>query len=202
MEVLYILDLFAVFVSAITGTLAAGKKRMDLFGAFFIAFINAVGGGTTRDVLIGAVPVFWISDIRYLIVIIAASIIAFIFATYILRIRNVILIFDAVGLAVFTVIGIQKALSIGIAPVFAVVMGLVTGVMGGVLRDVFCNDVPLIFSKEIYALACIIGGIVFFMLRSFGLPDTITFAGTIAVIMAVRLVAMELKLGLPRMRLK
>ena len=157
MNYLYLLDLIGTGVFAISGALTAAEKKLDVFGIAAVAFITAVGGGTLRDVLIGSTPVSWMNDLTYLILIVVGFVIAISFKSYILNLRKTFFLFDTIGIGVFTVLGLEKSLEIGLHPVISVMMGMVSAVFGGVIRDIVCNEIPLIFRKEIYALACLIG---------------------------------------------
>lgn len=161
------LDFFGIAVFAISGALTAGQKRLDVFGVIVVALIACLGGGTLRDLILDAHPVIWIENTQYLYVAILSAL-----ATFVLvRLRKIPLrmleVCDAIGLAFFTMAGIQKALSLGHTPEIALLMGLMTGVAGGIIRDIVCNDIPLIFHKEIYATPAIVGGgIYLFMLQT------------------------------------
>lgn len=167
---LYILDLLGVIVFAISGAIVARDKQFDLFGGIVLAIVTAIGGGTFRDMALGRTPVFWLNDLNYFAL---ATITAVVFL-WVFRIhrfndtwRNVLLIADAIGLAVFTVIGVDIALNAGIHPTMAVAMGTITGCFGGVIRDVLANREPLIFQKEIYATASLAGGICYLVLNHY-----------------------------------
>jgi uncharacterized membrane protein YeiH len=192
MGIIYVLDLFGTLTFATSGALSAAAKRFDPFGALSIGFV--------RDVVLGATPVFWLSDANYLLVIAAGVAAVLLFARHILAYRRVLLVFDAVGIGVFTLIGISKALAVGVLPVFAILMGVITAVMGGVLRDVLSNEVPLIFQKEIYATACLAGGLVYFLLVRLGVGSTIVYLSTAAVVIVIRLVSIRYRLSLPAVR--
>lgn len=148
-------------VFAISGALTAFDKKLDIFGVSAVAFITALGGGTLRDLLIGSTPVAWMNNLNYLIMITIGIVIAILFRNRIQTLRKTFFLFDTIGIAVFTILGLQKALNIGVSPVIGIMMGMVSAVFGGVIRDIVCNEIPLIFRKEIYALTCIAGGIVF-----------------------------------------
>ena len=197
MEIIYILDLFGTFTFAVSGALSAAGKKFDLFGALSVGFVTAVGGGTTRDLTLGTTPVFWLLDVNYLLVIAAGVFVVFLFARHLLTYGRVLLVFDAMGIGVFTLIGINKALGADVLPVFAVLMGVITAVMGGVLRDVLVNEVPLIFQKEIYATACLLGGAVYFLLAASGVAQAIVYFTTAASIIGLRLLSIRYRLGLP-----
>ncbi len=197
MELLYALDLLGTLVFAISGTLAGIQKRLDMFGALFTGFITAVGGGTIRDVLLGAYPVGWIKDANYLLVIVIGFLLAFVFTNVMLRLRNALFLFDTIGIGVFTIMGVQKALAYEVGPVVAVLMGAVSAVFGGALRDMFTNDIPLIFRKEIYAVACLIGGANFLLLGFFDVPLEYNELATASLVIVIRLVAVRFSLALP-----
>jgi uncharacterized membrane protein YeiH len=167
MNWIYCIDLLGTFVFAISGVLAGVDKKFDLVGASVLGLVTAVGGGTLRDVLIGETPVGWMKDLNYLFVIFAALPLSYIFKDMILKFRRSMFLFDTIGIGLFTILGLQKTLNVGLSPVVAVLMGSVSAVFGGVIRDVLSNEIPLIFRKEIYATACLVGGIVFLVLESF-----------------------------------
>jgi uncharacterized membrane protein YeiH len=194
--IIYLLDLFGTAVFAVTGALIAGHKRMDIFGVVVVAVVTAIGGGTMRDVVLGATPVFWVDDARYLIVSVAAALVTFVAAPSVNRQRHVLLIADAFGLAIFTVIGAERALAADVHPMIAVVMGVMTGVAGGIARDVLCGEVPLILKKEIYATASLLGGVVFVFMATARLGDLAVLCA-VAVVLIVRLAAIRWNLSLP-----
>ncbi len=197
MEIIYILDLFGTFTFAVSGALSAAGKKFDLFGALSVGFVTAVGGGTVRDLTLGATPVFWLTDVNYLLVIAAGVFVVFLFARHVLAYGRVLLFFDALGIGVFTLIGINRALGAGVLPIFAVLMGVVTAVVGGVLRDVLVNEVPLIFRSEVYATACLLGGAVYFLLAASGVPQAVVFFSTAAFVTGLRLLAIRYRFHLP-----
>lgn len=198
MPIIYYLDLFGTFVFAVSGAVLAMKKKMDVFGVITLGFITAVGGGTLRDLLIGKTPVFWLNDRNYLAVIVIASIGTFLFSASILKIQHILRIADAIGLGTFTIIGLQKGLNASLAPVFAVLMGMITAVVGGATRDVLCREIPFILSREIYATACLSGGLLYFILKSFGVPTKIVIVLSMLLIIAVRLISIKLEWSLPK----
>ena len=194
---IYLLDLFGVAVFAIAGSLAAGKKHMDLFGVVVLALATALGGGTLRDVVLGAYPVFWISDPTYLLVGSIASLLTFWAASVIKLPIKLLQIADAFGLAVFTVIGTQKALGLGTSPVISVIMGMMTGVAGGMIRDILSGEIPLILRAEIYATASLCGALVFVVSYRFFPSGNIVLLISVLVTLALRLSAIHWKLSLP-----
>lgn len=161
MDYLYALDIVGTMVFAMSGALAADEHDLDFFGASVIGFITAVGGGTVRDILIGSTPVGWMLDETYLYCIGAGIFFAWFFKPYIIRLRKTLFLFDTIGIGIFTVLGTAKTLTFGLSPLVAIMMGMVSSVFGGVLRDTLTNEIPLIFRKEIYATACLSGATAF-----------------------------------------
>ncbi|MDA3899984.1 MAG: trimeric intracellular cation channel family protein [Spirochaetes bacterium] len=200
MTILYLLDLFGTFVFAISGCILAERKKMDIFGFFIIGFITAVGGGTLRDLLLGRSPVFWLNDIHYFYTIVIATVLVFFLPSIVLKIKNILKLADAVGIAVFTVIGIEVGLSYQLDPVFSIMMGVMTAIVGGILRDILCNEIPLVLQQEIYATACIAGGITFFLLRYFTKSALFLYAPVIALVIMIRVLSLKYNLSLPRRR--
>jgi uncharacterized membrane protein YeiH len=201
-QIFYLADLFGVAVFAITGALMAGRKSMDLFGVLVIAVITALGGGTLRDLILDNHPVSWIRNDTYILV---ASIAAIGTVLWVRLTRPIhergLLIADAFGLAVFTVIGTEVALQHAVPHSTAVIMGVMTGVAGGVMRDVICNEIPLIFQKEIYATACILGSLVFIILRELDTPHWLDTGIAMLTVLLTRLAAIHWSLSLPRFHL-
>ena len=193
----YLLDLLGTLAFAISGVLTAMNKKMDPFGVFVIAFVTAVGGGTLRDVLIGRTPVGWMLDLNYVYTIIVSFILAVIFRKKLEKLRKSLFLFDTIGLGVFTLIGLEKGLDTNLHPIICIALGTMTACFGGVIRDILCNEIPVIFRKEVYATVCILGGTVFFMLLELNLPVNIVYLITPAVIIAARLLAVYYKLSLP-----
>jgi uncharacterized membrane protein YeiH len=164
-EILNLVDILGTIAFAISGVSAAMQKRLDIFGILVIAFITALGGGTLRDVMIGDLPVAWIRDIRYPLIITASTVAAIVFNRFLRNWQNTLLIFDALGLGLFTIVGLQKGIAHHLHPVTCIALGTITGCFGGVIRDVVLRNIPLIFQKEIYATACLVGGCGYFLLQ-------------------------------------
>ena len=198
MEFIYVLDILGTFAFAISGALVASDKKFDLFGVIIIAFVTAIGGGMLRDVLINAHPINWIGDLNYLFTILAAVILTFLFKSKIAYLSKTLFLFDTVGISVFTLLGLQKGLLLNLHPIVALIMGMISAVFGGVLRDVLTNKVPLIFEKEIYASACLAGGISYLILANFNVPKDINFIISASVIIIIRLISVKFKLQLPK----
>jgi uncharacterized membrane protein YeiH len=195
-SVTFIIELLGTIAFAISGAFSAMQKRLDAFGVVVIAFITAIGGGTIRDVLIGYTPVSWMRDLNGPIVITITAIFAILFKKYIKNFKVTLFLFDAVGLGLFTLIGIQKGIDAGLNHGVCVILGTITGCFGGVLRDILLNNIPLIFRKEIYATACIIGGVIYFGLFHIIDPN---WAKVIAIsfICGIRILAVRYDLKLP-----
>lgn len=181
---IYILGLVGMAAFSITGVIAAGKKDMDIFSIVLLGVVTAMGGGTLRDIIINA-PVFWISDLHYLWVSIAAAIAAFFLIHFFTHLYKLLLYIDAFGLSLFTVLAAEKTLSLEFSAPVAVVMGVITGVAGGMIRDILTNRMPLLLGKEFYATPALIGAI-FFTFLHMNFPDhefnRIYAAGTIFVL--------------------
>ena len=157
-----ILDFIGTFAFAISGIRLASAKRFDWFGAYVVGLATAIGGGTIRDVLLDVTPA-WMTDPMYLICTAFALFWVIVFGKYLIHLNNTFFIFDSIGLALFTVVGFDRSIAAGFPFWVAIIMGSITGAAGGVIRDVFINEIPLIFRKEIYAMACVIGGLVYWV---------------------------------------
>lgn len=186
MSFVYFFDLFGTLVFSISGILAAINKKFDLVGAFIIGFVTAVGGGTLRDLLLGETPVGWMKDTNYILIIFAAIPICYLGKKYVLKLRKSLFLFDTIGIGLFTILGLQKTLSLNLSPIVAILMGVVSAVFGGVIRDVLANEIPLIFRKEIYASACFIGGVVFLIGENIYPNSSINTYISIAVVIIIR----------------
>jgi len=198
MLIIYFLDLIGTLVFAISGSLSAKEKGMDVFGALVIASVTAIGGGTLRDMLIGSTPVGWLGDLNYLYCIFGGLFLSLLFKSVLSRVRRALFLFDTIGIAVFTILGLEKSLDVGVHPIIAIMMGTVSAVFGGLIRDILTNDVPLILRKEVYATACVSGGVLYMGLKYFGVHEIITYSATISLIMIIRLVSIRYNLSLPK----
>jgi uncharacterized membrane protein YeiH len=195
---LHALDILGVAVFAVSGALEAGRRRMDVFGAVVVALVTALGGGTLRDVILRHGPVFWVADPVYVVAGTLAALATFFTAGQLARWPRLLLVADAAGLAVFSVMGVQKALDAGVSPAVALVMGVITGVAGGIGRDILCNEIPLVLRREIYATAALAGGALFLGLRPFHVPEDLSILLSSSLVFGVRLIAVRLDLALPR----
>ncbi|HEX9151581.1 MAG TPA: trimeric intracellular cation channel family protein [Flavobacterium sp.] len=198
----HLLDIIGTMAFAMSGALTAMNKKLDPFGVFIIAFVTAVGGGTLRDIMIGTTPVGWMLDLKYVYVIIIGFVLAIIFRKKFDRLRTSLFLFDTIGLGVFTLIGLEKGINIGLHPVICIALGTMTACFGGVIRDILCTEIPVIFRKEIYATICILGGVVFFLLRKLNLDNDVLYLVTSLVIISVRLMAVKYKWYLPTLEHK
>lgn len=193
-----IIDILGTIAFAISGVLVALNKKLDPFGVFIIAFVTAVGGGTLRDVLIGKTPVFWMLNMTFLYVIAGSTLFAVIFRYKLDKLRKSLFLFDTIGIGLYTVVGIEKGISVGLHPLICIALGTMSACFGGVLRDILCNEIPVIFRKEIYATACIAGGIVYFGLSAFDiLENNLVFLISGLMVIVVRLIAVIFKISLP-----
>lgn len=191
------LDLIGTFAFAISGIRWASGKNIDWFGAYVIGLVTAIGGGTTRDVLLDVRP-FWMEDPKYLLTTGVALMLILIFKGRLFRWGNTLFLFDAIGLGLFTVTGISKTMEAGLPIWVCIIMGTITGSIGGVIRDIIINEVPLLFRKDLYAVACILGGIVYFLCLHFQVPYYDLIAA-LTVIMT-RIIAVKFHLQLPLLR--
>lgn len=192
------IELLGTIAFAMSGSFAAMQKRLDPFGVLIIAFITSVGGGTVRDLLLD-VPVFWMRDLVMCSVIFITCIIAMIFKSVEKKFKVTLFMFDSFGLGLFTIVGIQKGLSADLHPVICITLGTITGCFGGIIRDILLTRIPLIFRKEIYATACIVGGTVFLLLINFtSLKYIFVQIFTILLIVGIRTLAVKYHWQMPK----
>ena len=194
---LYILDLMGVAVFAVSGVLAARDRELDLLGVIVVAAMTAIGGGTLRDLLLDRHPIFWITDVTYLLVIIAAALVTVAYVPYRSPPFMSLRIADAFGLGLFALSGARYAEASQLSPLLVVLMGTMTGVTGGVLRDVVTARIPLILQREIYASAAIAGVTAYLLLQAVGVEQSTAFVGGVIVVVALRLAALRWDLHLP-----
>ena len=194
----FLIEVLGTISFAMSGSFAAMQKRFDPFGVLIIAFVTSVGGGTVRDLLLD-VPVFWMHDLLAVSLIFFTAIFTMIFKLIERKFQVTLFIFDSLGLGLFTIIGVQKGLNADLHPVIGVVLGTITGCFGGIIRDILLNRIPLIFRKEIYATAAIVGGIVYILLRNFsGLSEEINQILTILLIVSIRTLAVKYHWQMPK----
>ena len=192
----FIIEFLGTFAFAISGIRSASSKNFDWFGGYVVGLATAIGGGTIRDVMLGQVP-FWMTNSIYVICTAAALLTFIMLKKLFTRLSKTWFLFDTLGLALFTIAGIQKTLIAGFPFWVAIIMGCITGAAGGVLRDVFVNEVPLVFRKEIYAIACIIGGIIYQICEFLGVGLELTVIITFLSVVFVRLLAVKYGISLP-----
>jgi uncharacterized membrane protein YeiH len=192
-----VIEISGTVAFAVSGAFSAMQKRLDVFGVLIMGFVTAIGGGTIRDVLIGYTPVGWMRDYQLLLIILGTVIVTILFKKYIKVFKITLFLFDALGLGLFTIIGTQKGISAGLNPGICVALGTITGCFGGVIRDILLNDIPLIFRKEIYATACIVGGTLYVLLIKQMDADLVKITAVV-VVCAIRIVAVKYKLSLPK----
>ena len=195
-----LLGLLGTFSFARSGVRLASGRNMDWFGAYVIGLVTAIGGGTLRDVLLGVRP-FWMLDFTYFLTTGVALAATILFKDKLFKWDNALFIFDTIGLGLFTIVGITKSLHVGLPFWACIVMGTITGSVGGVIRDILLNEVPLLFKKDIYALACVSGGVVYFICNYFNLPVGTTEIIAASTVITLRLVAVKFHLHLPQFRL-
>lgn len=194
---LHYLFIMGICVEAMTGALAAGRKKMDFFGVMLIACIAALGGGTVRDTLFNTYPLTWVIHPEYLLYTALSAFLTIFIAHSLTRIMKIFLILDALGLSTFVIIGTQKALHHGLSPSIAVISGMITGICGGMLRDILCNDIPLVLRKELYAVIALAGAVLFIVLNYFQVSETISVLITLISIFVARLLAIFFHLEIP-----
>jgi len=198
MNLLYLLDLIGTAAFAASGAWAGVRREMDLFGVVVLGLVTAIGGGTLRDILLGSVPPFALQDETYLYLSIVISLAVFVSHRQLQFLQHPLLIFDAIGLGTFVVIGTGKALELGSGTLGAVILGTITATAGGVIRDVLSGKVPLILQREIYASACLAGGILLVLLRQLPLPAWLPPLLAALTVIGIRLLAIKRHWNLPK----
>ncbi|HEU4632539.1 MAG TPA: trimeric intracellular cation channel family protein [Flavisolibacter sp.] len=199
---LNLIDVLGTFAFAVAGAFSAMERKLDPFGVLIISFVTAIGGGTVRDVLVGNFPVNWLQNSSTIFVIFFSALASMFFGSLLRHLNAALFLFDALGLGLFTIIGLEVGLKHQFSAGICIALGTISACFGGVIRDVLLNKVPLIFQKEIYALACIIGGVVYYFLQAAPLNRDISKIACILLIFAIRIIAVRFKLSLPRISLK
>lgn len=198
MDLLRIIDTLGIAAFSIAGAFAAMEKKLDVFGIFIIAFVTALGGGTLRDVLIGETPVRWMYDLSQGTIVLLSTVTVVLFTNPLKNFHKVLLLFDSIGLGFFTVLGIQQGILHKMDPIICIALGTITACFGGVIRDISLNNIPLIFQREIYATACIFGGIIYFMLVKANVSGILLKGICITAIVTIRLLAIRYNWQLPQ----
>ncbi len=198
MTLLNIITYSGTFVFALTGALKARRHKMDIFGGLVVAFATAYGGGTVRDLLIGVRPVNWVNDYFALGLVFAASIITFLVKEGVNKFSKTIFFSDALGIGLFTAAGIEVALLNGVNDAYALIMGVISATFGGLIADIFCNNVPDLFKKgELYATACAIGGGIYLLLQNTPVPKDINLIICVVLVLVIRILSNKKRLRLP-----
>ncbi|MDH2273281.1 trimeric intracellular cation channel family protein [Moraxella porci] len=201
-QMIYLLDMVGIIACAIAGTTLALYKRFDLFGCILVSMVNAIGGGTLRDVMLGRHPLFWMTDLTYVLMITVTSILGQMFFYRHQKIDGMLKLFDAIGLAAFSVIGLTVALSLDAHPIIAILMAVMTSIAGGIMRDMICNEIPLVLQKEIYISASIAGSVLYLTLLHFGVADWVRETVALISIFGIRMLAVKFDWHLPSIQLR
>ncbi len=202
MRLIDLVEILGTIAFALSGAFSAMQKRLDVFGVLIITFVSAIGGGTIRDLLIGSLPVAWILDIQIISTILITYLIALFFLPKLIKLNKILFWFDTIGLAVFCVVAIDKGISFHLHPIVCIALGTITGCFGGILRDVILNEIPYVFRKDIYASACIAGGIVYFLAISLSVPEQLLGWVSGITIGVIRVLAFYYKWRLPLIYVK
>lgn len=196
MTLITLIDYAGTFAFAISGIRLASAKQFDWFGAYVVGLVTAIGGGTTRDLLLNVTP-FWMLQPSYLVVTAVALFFVILFGKYLIRLTNTFFIFDTIGLGLFVVVGIEKTIAFGFPFWVVIIMGMITGSVGGIIRDILINEVPLIFRKDVYALACVLGGIVYYIFSLLGMAPQVVQLAALCSVIVTRVLAVKYHIGLP-----
>lgn len=199
MDFVTILDYIGTYAFAISGVRLAARKNFDIFGAYVVGFVTAVGGGTIRDMMLSMTP-FWMLQPSYIIITALALVTVMVFKKWVVRLEYTFFLFDAIGLGLFTVVGIDKTLGAGFPMWVALIMGCITGAAGGMMRDIFINEIPLIFRKDIYAMACVAGGVVFWLVSLTGTHVIVAQSTAAICVMLTRILCVHFKVNLPALK--
>jgi uncharacterized membrane protein YeiH len=195
---LMIMFYIALTAEAMTAALAAGRRNMDWFGVCIIASVTALGGGTARDIILDHYPLFWVRNPYVLLLVCGAALLTIAIARLVDRLRWPFLLLDALGLVVFTIVGCNVAIETNAHPIIIIVAGMVTGIVGGIMRDVLCNDVPLVFHGELYATVSIVTGVVYYLGLLAGLPTDLVVLLALGVGFPLRVISLVFKWEMPK----
>lgn len=193
-----IIEVIGTIAFAISGTFNAMQRKLDPFGVLIIAFVTAIGGGTVRDLLIGDTPVAWMRDMQTCLIILFTALATMFFKTHVQKMKVTLFLFDSLGLGLFTMVGILKGITFGLNPGICIALGTITGCFGGIIRDTLLNTIPLVFRREIYATACIAGGLLYFLLIYMNVESVVAKLSVVAFIFMLRIIAVKFKLSLPK----
>ena len=195
---LQVIFVIAIAAEAMTAALAAGRRKMDWFGVCVLAAVTALGGGTMRDTLLGHYPLSWVKEPLLLVVVCAAALLTIAVARFMEQLRWPFLLLDALGLVVFTIIGCNVALEMGQSPIIVIVSGMITGIVGGIMRDVLCNDIPLVFSSQLYATVSIVTGALYYLGLQLNMVHEVVTIATIVIGFSLRVLAIRFNWGMPK----
>ena len=193
-----IIEVVGTIAFAISGTFNAMQRKLDPFGVLIIAFVTAIGGGTVRDLLIGDTPVAWMRDMQTCLIILFTAVATMFFKTHVQKMKITLFLFDSLGLGLFTMVGILKGIAFGLNPGICIALGTITACFGGIIRDTLLNTIPLVFRREIYATACIAGGLLYFLLIYINVESVVAKLSVVAFIFMLRIIAVKFKLSLPK----
>ena len=193
-----VIEVLGTIAFAISGTFTAMQRKLDPFGVLIIAFVTAIGGGTVRDLLIGDTPVAWMRDMQTCLIVLFTALATMFFKTHVQKLKITLFLFDSLGLGLFTMVGILKGIAFGLNPGICIALGTITGCFGGIIRDTLLNTIPLVFRREIYATACILGGLLYYLLIQINIESVVAKLAVVAFIFVLRIVAVKFKLSLPK----
>ncbi|MET0572980.1 MAG: trimeric intracellular cation channel family protein [Pedobacter agri] len=193
-----VIEVLGTIAFAISGTFNAMQRKLDPFGVLIIAFVTAIGGGTVRDLLIGDTPVAWMRDMQTCLIVLFTALGTMFFKTHVQKLKITLFLFDSLGLGLFTMVGILKGIAFGLNPGICIALGTITGCFGGIIRDTLLNTIPLVFRREIYATACILGGLLYYLLIEINVESVVAKLAVVAFIFVLRIVAVKFKLSLPK----
>ncbi len=199
MDFITIIDYIGTFAFAISGIRLAAAKNFDIFGAYVVGFVTAIGGGTLRDLLLGMTP-FWMEQPSYVVITAVALVFVIVFRKQVVKLNNTFFIFDAIGIGLFTVVGVERSLEAGFPMWVNIIMGSITGAAGGMFRDIFINEVPLIFRKDIYAVACVLGGVTYYICLWLGCSHILTQIISAISVILIRVLSVRFSISLPSLK--
>ncbi|WP_293306049.1 trimeric intracellular cation channel family protein [Pedobacter sp. UBA5917] len=193
-----VIEVLGTIAFAISGTFTAMQRKLDPFGVLIIAFVTSLGGGTVRDLLIGDTPVAWMRDMQTCLIILFTALATMFFKTHVQKMKITLFLFDSLGLGLFTMVGLLKGIAFGLNPGICIALGTITGCFGGIIRDTLLNTIPLVFRREIYATACILGGLLYYLLVWLNVESVVAKLSVVAFIFVLRIVVVRFKLSLPK----
>ena len=199
MDFITIIDYIGTFAFAISGIRLAAAKNFDIFGAYVVGFVTAIGGGTLRDLFLGMTP-FWMEQPSYVVITAVALVFVIVFRKQVVKLNNTFFIFDAIGIGLFTVVGVERSLEAGFPMWVNIIMGSITGAAGGMFRDIFINEVPLIFRKDIYAVACLLGGVTYYICLWLGCSHILTQIISAISVILIRILSVRFGISLPSLK--